>query len=170
MIRLLGCTMLLFASSALGFGAAAALKERVRELEGLILSLKLMELELSNKRTPLPELLQQITNCSTGKIKLFFELCHSKLINNNCGIFSEIWRSAVEESNLHIRERELLLLKEVGNILGRYDAESQCIAIRDLRERFWVFQTEANEQYSRMGSVYSTLGITGGSLLMIVLL
>ena len=79
MIHMIGGAMLLCASTVLGFGAAGILKERVRELEGLILSLKTMELELSGKRTPLPELIQKVKSSSRGQITQLYLLCEEYL-------------------------------------------------------------------------------------------
>jgi len=170
MIRLAGCIMLLASSTALGFGAANSMKERIKELDSMILSIRAMELELAARRTPLPELLKRAGHCASGRINLFYNLCESRLGKSEGVIFSEIWKAAAETVELHIKEQETMLFLEVGNILGRYDAGSQCAALQTAREQFAGFAENAKEQYSRMGRVYSTLGIAAGALLMIVLI
>ena len=170
MIHLIGGAMLLCASTALGFGAAGVLKERVRELEGLLLSLKTMELELSGKRTPLPELIQKVKNCSRGQITQLYLLCEEYLKESEGTAFSDLWKKAVDKAELHLNDREITVLYEIGNVLGRYDSKSQCDALNAIQTRLTSFLEEANEHNSRMGRVYGTLGVATGALLMIILI
>ena len=170
MLRLAGAAMLLTASAALGFGAAGTLRARVNELEGLILSLKTMEWELSDRLTPLPELIRRSIACMNGVVKDFYLLCLYGLENRKEILFSSIWREAAESVPFHLDEHELSQLVDVGNILGRYDAASQCAALRESRARLNELLDHARGQKERLGRVYSTMGLTSGALLVIVLL
>lgn len=170
MIRLIGAAMLLTASAALGFSAAGALRSRVYELENLILSLKTMEWELTDRRTPLPELMRRVSACMSGIVKEFYLLCLSGLERRGETPFSQLWREAVESVPFHLTEGELAQLESLGSMLGRYDVESQCAALRETRERLGEQLAQARAEKNRSGRVYSTMGLACGTLLVIVLL
>ena len=170
MLRLVGAAMLLTASAALGFGAASTLNARVHELEGLILSMKTMEWELADRLTPLPDLLRRATVCMGGVVKDFYLLCLSGLERRKETPFLRIWCEAVRCAPFHLEGQELAELENLGSVLGRYDAASQCAALRESRERLNVLLAGAREQKEKMGRVYGTMGLASGALLAIVLL
>ena len=170
MLRLVGAAMLLTASATLGFSAAGALNARVHELESLILSLKTMEWELSDRLTPLPELLRRVTTCTNGTVKELYLLCISGLERRREVPFLRIWREAIQCVPFHLEEQELAQLESLGAVLGRYDAASQCAALRESRVKLNELLKSAREQKEKLGRVYSTMGLASGALLVIVLL
>lgn len=170
MLRLVGAAMLLSASAALGFGAAGRLKSRVYQLEELILSLKTMEWELSDRLTPLPELLRRTSACMAGIVKEFYLLCLDGLERRREVPFSQIWREAADGVPFCLEEHELIHLENLGSILGRYDAASQCAALRETREQLDQLLNQAREQARSAGRVYKTMGVASGALLAVVLL
>ena len=170
MLRLVGAGMLLAASAALGLSAAGELTARVRDLEQLILAIKSMEWELHSKRSLLPEVLRRTMSCMTGNVKEFYLLCISRLERKEGVPFSQIWEQAAEAAPLHLNDTDRALLLEVGRILGRSDADSQCIALKETRERLTRALEDAREEKNRMGRVYGMLGITAGSFLAIILI
>ena len=168
MLRLIGCAMLLCSSTALGFGAANILKERANELADLISSLRMAELEISERKTPLQKLLGKAASETTGKVNLFFTLCESRLRKGEDDEFSKIWTEAADAAEMHISQQENMILCSVGNVLGRYDADSQCYVLKTAREELISAHEEAKELSARMGRVYRMLGLTAGSVLAIV--
>lgn len=170
MLRMIGAGLLLAAAAAMGFGAAGELKTHVRELEQLILSLESMERELTNRLTPLPELLRRTAEGSGGRVGEFYALCAQALARQEERPFAQLWRQAMEAAGLRLEEDELGTLAELGNVLGRYDAASQSRALEEARARMGQALVRAKEQQSRLGKVYGTLGVTAGAFLVIVLL
>lgn len=170
MVRIVGAGMLLGASAALGFGAAGALKARVRELELLVLSLELMERELSARLLPLSELMSRAAQGVSGNVKSFYLLCEQGLERQRERSFSQIWQEAAEAAQLRIAEEDRQLLDSLGGVLGRYDCASQCGALAETRERLMGVLQEARTQRDELGRVYRTLGVAAGALLSIILL
>ena len=105
-----------------------------------------------------------------GVVKEFYLLCLSGLERRSEIPFSQIWREAAESVPFHLDEHELSQLEDLGNILGRYDAASQCAALCETRERLSRLLEKAREQKEKMGRVYGTMGLASGALLVIVLL
>lgn len=170
MVRIIGAVLLLSTSSMLGFSASRELKERVRDLEMMVVSFEFMERELKARLPPLQELLRLTSCVTTGCVKLFYLLVISRMDRQQERPFSQLWREAAEAAQLHITDHDLQILCDAGNVLGRYDAVSQCSALEEMRARLLIALKDAREQKNNMGRVYSTLGIASGALLSIILL
>ena len=84
--------------------------------------------------------------------------------------FSRIWHEAAESAAFHLSEQELSQLDHLGNVLGRYDAASQCAALRETRERLNRLLEDAQAQTKSAGRIYKTMGVASGALLAVVLL
>ena len=169
MIRVAGVVFLLGASAAIGFGTAEGLKLRVRELEMLISSLELMELELKTHLTPLPQLLRLGAKTTEKHVKQFYLLCTDGIDAKEDKSFFELWRAAAETIPFRLSEEDLRIMVELGGILGRYDAASQCNALVETRRKLFLALEDAKKQKEKLGNVYSTLGVAIGAILGIVL-
>ena len=77
---------------------------------------------------------------------------------------------ALRETPLRLDEGDRAVLKQVGGVLGRYDSDSQTVALGQAVQRLSQQQREAEERQGRLGRVYGTLGVTSGLLFAIVLL
>ena len=80
MIRWLGAALLLMGSSALGEGAAARLRGRVRDIQGLTAGLEAMARTLSASLAPLDEMLQAAEACTGQRPAQFFHTCRRELL------------------------------------------------------------------------------------------
>ena len=154
----------------LGFGAAGELKARVRDLEMLAVSLEFMERELKACIPPLSQLLQRTSQVTAGDVKSFYLLCVSGMDRQKEQPFSQLWCKAAEAALLHMNAQDLQILCDVGTVLGRYDVASQCSALAEARGRLTGALKDARGQKNNLGRVYSTLGVTAGALLSIILL
>ena len=105
-----------------------------------------------------------------GKVKELYILCSNGMRNQKRRQFSQLWSQALDAVCLCLAEEETTVLSELGTVLGRYDCASQCEALRNTRERLNQSLSQAKENRARMGKVYSTLGVTAGAFLVIVLL
>ncbi|MCI2106959.1 MAG: stage III sporulation protein AB [Intestinimonas sp.] len=171
MLKLLGAFLLALGASGLGFGAAAQLRARVRALRSLTGALAQMERELSFRLTPTPQLFSQLAQQAQPPADLFFARCRDGLSELGDKTLSEVWREALaEESDLLLEPRTWQIMESLGSVLGRFDAEQQQQAIRGCVEelRLCLHQTEADS--TRLGRVYSTLGMGAGALMVILLL
>lgn len=168
-MRIAGAIMLLAASVMLGLGAAGILNARVRELEMLITSLEVMERELRMHLTPLPDLLRLTSSAVKGSVKEFYLLCIFGLERKKDRTFRSLWSESAEAAQLSVSKQDLCILEELGSVLGRYDAASQCSAICATREKLIQAFEEAKERKGKMGGVYTMLGVAAGGILSIVL-
>jgi stage III sporulation protein AB len=115
-------------------------------------------------------MMRRVTEQTKGKVSKFYALCELGLEAGESESFAAIWKEALSTAELHINQRENMILQNVGNILGRYDANSQCSALLTVRERLSSALEEAKELNERMGKVYRILGITAVAIFVIVAL
>ena len=75
MIRLMGAVLIAFGAAWLGLGAAAELGERVKRLEALSAGLELLERELWERGSPLPEVMEQLSRRTQEPARTLFARC-----------------------------------------------------------------------------------------------
>ena len=75
----------------------------------------------------------------------------------------------MEDSPLPLKEEDLQILRETGEVLGRYDGDSQRQAMEGLLARLEENLAEAREEEHRLFRVYVTLGAAAGLFACILL-
>lgn len=168
-MKWLGCVLALCACGALGWSAAAELKRRVSQLRAFLAALEEMERELCCRLTPMPELLAGLGERAPGEVGQFFARCAAQMEGLD-GPFAPLWDGALVRSGLCLTQEDLGVLAELGGILGRYDAPSQCSAIAQVKGRLEENLAGAAERRDRLGRVYGVLGLSAGAVLAILLL
>ena len=170
MTRWVGAALLLAGSSALGGWAVAQLRGRVRDLQGLTAGLEAMDRALSTSLAPLDQMLQEAEACAGQRPAQFFRSCRKRIPDLDGRPFAQLWDKALGETPLRLDDADLTVLRQLGNVLGRYDSDSQAAALEQAAQRLSLHQTEAEERQGRLGRVYGTLGVACGLFLSIMLL
>lgn len=171
MIKLAGALILMLGASGIGFGAAAQLRAKVSSLRALIGALELMERELSFRLTPMPDLLAGVAQKAQEPACYFFARCRDSLEQLGEKRLGELWRESLDaEADLLLSSEETLIMAGLGEVLGRYDGEGQRQAIQSALTELQHCQLRAEEDVSRLGRMYSVLGMTAGALTVILLL
>ena len=143
MTRLLGAALVVAGCVSLGLCAVAWLDGRVRDLGELAAGLDALQRELGWRLSPLPQALEGAAR--TG-------------------------REALNASSLRLRGEDKALLERLGGVLGRYDGDSQRLALEDAAAGLRTLQGAAADERSRLGRVYGVLGAAAGLLAVILLL
>lgn len=99
----------------------------------------------------------------------FFSAVCGRLCRLDQVPFGESWRQAVEELELLSPDAQAALLP-LGEVLGRYEADSQRKALEHVRQALEREEQRAQEERRRLGRVYQALGLSGGAFLVILLL
>ena len=169
MIRLMGAVLIAFGAAWLGLGAAAELGERVKRLEALSAGLELLERELWERGSPLPEVMEQLSRRTQEPARTLFARCAQACGQLDREPLTDAWRGLVEElDGLGPESRAALL--PLGEVRGRYAAQGQREALERARRALDRAQVRAEEEKTRLGRVYQVLGISGGGFLVILLL
>ena len=170
MLKLLGGVLLAGGAAAMGYSASAWLARRVRTLRAMLGALELMEREISFRLTPMDRLLDRLARGTPPPAGTFFACCRDGLERLGERTLAEIWREALEQTPLGLGAGELATLAELGELLGRYDAEGQREALSNARLRLEQDLRLAEEEREKKGRVCRALGLTAGAFLVIVLL
>lgn len=172
MFKLIGSLCIVFGCSMIGVIANKRLRDHVSVLQNLIAIVQTIESEISSQLSPIPAALQTAVNTIGNKNSACVAFINQVLIGleiKGPHVFPEIWRSSVADTLEVLNEREKNLLNELADKLGRYGAEEQLSALRTVRSGLSRFMQSAEEEKSRSGKVYMTLGTALGIALVIIL-
>lgn len=169
-MRWVGAVLLSAGSAALGLGAVVHLDSRVRDLRGLIAGLSAMERALTARLEPLDGMLSGAAESAEGRPQEFFQFCRRGVARLAGRSFAGLWESALEAVPLRLEEADLSILRQLGGVLGRYDADSQAAALLQAVKQLEEQLAEGQEQRRRLGKVYGTMGVAAGLFFTILLL
>ncbi len=169
MLKLLGTLCVMMGALWYGSGAVGELRRRALALEELHSGLVWLEEELTFRMAPLPGLLEQLGQSRRGETGLFFKEVTQLLTKDPESGLYPCWRQAMvrQLSLLHPEERQVLL--ELGQTLGRYDAQTQRQALAQGARRLAALRDKAGEEVRRLGKVYAALSLAGGAAVILVL-
>ena len=162
MIRALGAALVAFGALWAGWRAVEELRGRVRAAEAVIDGLELLERELWERGTALPELLEDLSSRTREPASALFSRCARACRELDRAPFGDSWRRLTPEG------RAALL--PLGEVLGRYEADGQRAALKRAEEALERERERAEKERDRMGRVYQTLSLAGGAFLVILLL
>lgn len=170
MIQLMGGLLLFCGSTAIGLGAAGALRKRTQALSSFLGGLTIMEAELQFHLTPMPDLLEKLAREAGGAAGAFFALCRKGLGHLEDTPLSLIWQEALQSRAGMLTEGDREVLEQLGAILGRYDLEGQLSAIGAAKQRLEECRRQAETRQTTLGRMYSVLGMTAGIMSVLLLI
>ena len=170
MMRLMGAALVVAGCGALGLRAAARLEGRVRDLGELAAGLDTLRRELGWRLSPLPDGLEAAGLALHGPAADFFAQCARRARAPDGQAFQEVWRAELDAAPLRLKPEDRALLERLGPVLGRYDGDSQRLALEEGAAGLRALQGAAADERNRLGRVYGVLGVTTGLLAAIVLL
>ena len=171
MLNALGAVLIIGATASIGLTGLWRLAARVRILGALIAAVESMKNEICDRMTPLPELLEQLSQEAEPPIDRLFSRALRQMEQIGARSFYLIWKEAVEESReLELTKEEQGSLIDLGRTLGRYDTEEQreafCYSLKRLEE----YRRRAKEERRTSGKVYAVLGFAVGVFVVVILL
>lgn len=170
MLKMIGAMCVIGGSIGFGMAGAGQLRAREETLGELCSAFAWLEEELSFSLTPLPDLLERLGQSRSGQVGEFFAQVSRTLKRAPEEGFRGAWRVAASGCCLGVlREEELCVVMGLGDTLGRYDAKSQCQALRLAGGRLEKFRQRAGEERSRLGRVYMALSVAAGLAAVLVL-
>ena len=123
MMRLMGAVLVAFGAAWLGLTAAAELGRKVRRLEQLSIGLELLERELWERGSPLPQVLEELSLRTGEPASTLFAQCAAACGRLDWEPFPDAWRRLVTELEGLAPEGRAALLP-LGEVLGRYEARA----------------------------------------------
>ena len=171
MLNAVGAVLIIGATAAIGLSGLWRLGARVRILAALISALEMAKNEICDRMTPLPELLERLSQETDPPVDLLFHRVQRQMEQIGARSFYLIWKGAVEESSeLELTKQEEKSLIDLGRTLGRYDTEEQRRAFDYILKRLEAYLKRAEEERRSSGKVYAVLGFAVGVFVVIILL
>ena len=125
--------------------------------------------ELAFSLRPLDQLMAGAQEGSQGPVADFFRACRQAFTAGGRESWADSWATALEATPLPLTPEDRRLLREAGDVLGRYDGESQRAALEALLARLEDQGAQAQAEAHRLFRVYLALGVAAGLFCLILL-
>lgn len=168
-LHIIGKILLLGGMSACGLFYALRLQKRVSCLREILLAVERLERELFFALLPVEELLRKMGESAHGMARRFFGGCEQRFHKRGEERLEDIWVSEMKAGYLPLEEEDLNILQEVGAVLGKYDGDSQKLALERIYGRLEEVLSKAKERSARQSKVYGILGVAAGVFCVIML-
>ncbi len=172
MLKLMGAVLVFGACSALGISARQELRKRVAAAESMLLALSLISSEISCRRTPMPEIINELSGNDDEVIKYVFSGLAGRIKEQNGLSLGYLWSANLRSASGHIGlgKAECGILCSAANYLGRYDAEEQVAGLEHVSRLLSASRDAARQELMSKGNLYRTCGIAAGLLVILVLI
>ncbi len=171
MLKIAGCFLVIYASFMIGHAVGQYHGRMVRELEEILLFIRIIKGQIAYAGTELPELMADSADRLNGTVKIWVSDMASQLENTGDRSFFDIWdRSMVILRDLSALKSDMLDdVDRLGRILGDMDVEAQL-------SRMELVENILKDRYEREKSrdsgicrLSNSLGILGGVFVVIML-
>ena len=171
-MKIIGCSLVILSSGALGIWKAEQWREHRRTLEQLRKMIVLLKGEILYAHAPLDEALSHVARKSEESVLTqIFERTAERLGKQEGVRFFEIWKQEIDAAGkaLILSEKEKQEMKELGEHLGYLDLEMQertiALYLEQLEQAIGFYREHEREQTK----LCTSLGIMGGLFLAIVM-
>lgn len=171
MLKVIGAVLILFSGTMFGFYQAAMLSRRPKQIREFIHALQRLETEIVYGLTPLTVAFHKLADQLAHPAAGLFRQAAEALAATTDRSAGEIWRQAAEEQWKYsaLKDSEKQILLQLGHTLGRSDREDQ---VKHLRLAVSLLQAEertAQEDQRRYESMWKSLGVLMGALVVILM-
>lgn len=169
MMKLVGATLILIGSGAIGFMMAAGYRNQGMALQQLLRALEYMGCDLQYRMTPLPELCSGAAQVCTGCVKNVLHSLSDELDKQAAPDAVAGMKAVVSQyPNLPGKLQECLVL--LGDSLGRFDLSGQLQGLTSVKKQaqMELEQLRANQDLRLRN--YQTLGLCTGAALVVLFL
>lgn len=172
MLKLIGASLILLATTLVGIYFAKKLSDRTEQLRELLMSLQILETEICYGVTPLETAFKKMSFKESGIIGQLFSRCAYYFQSLDGASTYECWTKSLTEitPKLALEKSELEWLAHFGQIVGNSDREDQQKHIQLMMTHLKNREVEAREEQLKYEKMYKTLGFLAGVLLVILLM
>jgi len=169
MIKLAGAILLITGTVLCGYMSVSKMHRRVKSLNSIAASLSLMESEIADRLTPIPELMEILSDDTFYPASFIYSGVAKRLGMLGEVSFSEIWCMAVDDENaLMLSPEERKLLRGLGFSLGKYSIYEQKKAVEYVRRKMEEHALRADAEREKNARVQAVLGLAAGIFTVII--
>ncbi|MXQ55127.1 stage III sporulation protein SpoIIIAB [Shimazuella alba] len=171
MLKLVGCILLLFATTGIGFILAGKLAARPKQIRRLISALSILETEIHYSSRNLSTACSHIGDRDIEMISELFRQMALRLTTMDGAATYECLKLAVQDwwptSAMKTSEKEVFL--QFCKTLGNSDRSDQLTHLALAKQNLQVEEQKAREEQFQYEKMVRTLGVLAGALLIILL-
>lgn len=171
MLKVLGCIMILCASTGIGFTYGEGFKKRTKQLNEIQRCIHQLQNEIVYTHTPLPEAILDVSKKSSSPIKNIFEEVSSLLFFNEVDNVYQAFKNVMEnqKDNLNLKKEDIDIIFDFAKTLGESDIEGQqrmfALSLENLKKQLKSSEDLMNKNVK----MYRYLGFSLGAMLVIIL-
>lgn len=166
-IKIILLVLLFCSSTTIGLLIASKYNNRVKQLKEIKKGLNILETKIKFTAEPLPEVFHELGQSMEGIVGAIFQMASNKMNIQNA---TQSWEEALQENKTSLLKEDIDLLKGMGKLLGKTDLEGQISEI-ELTKTFLDTQIKrAEKECEKNEKLYKTLGLVGGTALVIILI
>ncbi|NHN28845.1 stage III sporulation protein SpoIIIAB [Paenibacillus agricola] len=171
MLKLLGAILILLSATLFGFYQAQQFARRPKQIADLVRSLQRLETEMVYAMTPLPQALQQLAHTCPAPVSLLFRYAAEELKHAAGRTVQHIWGEAIAIHWKHtaLKTGEQDIARQLGTTLGLSDSNDQVKHIRLAIHQLEGELDTAVEERKRYESMWRSLGLLMGALIVILM-
>ena len=165
MLNLLAGGILFLCSAYIGLQIKRHFKRRRDFFDDLIVFIDMLTDEISFLKSPLPKILERVAQERQGDLAEML-ISYSELIQSGQDTGQQSLQNALNLSRLTTGEKDVVLTFLAG--LGKTDAKTQLMALKNYRNKFEQNHKEAEKKFKSTGVLAYKLGILVGIAAMIM--
>ncbi len=155
------------ASTFLGILFSKKYSNREKELKEMKSALNMLSTKIKFTYEPIPNLFLEISQKIGGNVGKIFSRAANRMKEESAG---EAWINAFSDVQNNLLEEDVVILKNLGRLLGQTDVEGQISEI-EVVNQFLDSQLEsARHEKLKNEKMYRTLGIVCGLTIAIILI
>lgn len=171
-MKIAGSVLVITATTLLGMGKAAELKNRYVQMEYLRQLFCQIQSEIRYARTPLGEIFSGIGGQAEEPYRTWLLKMSREMEKKDENTFSAIWAQGVRRylADSGLAGEDILRLAEFGSRFGSADAQLQIKTIELYLSQLSFTMSELQRESGTKAKLYRCLGVMGGMLIAVMLL
>lgn len=171
-IRIIFNSLILIITSIMGFMFGNIYSKRAKSLLDLQYCIRVLQSEIINGSTPLPEALENVSLKGRGSIAKLFKLIKEDLITEKREdiYISFSLQEEILKNRYAFNSQDIEIFLYLGKILGKTNSKDQDKNMKFIINQLENHYIEAEEEKSKNTKLYRTLGFLTGLGVVIILI
>ncbi|OCA86346.1 MULTISPECIES: stage III sporulation protein SpoIIIAB [unclassified Bacillus (in: firmicutes)] len=171
MIKILGAVLIVIATSLIGFEVSKKLITRPKHIRDLRAALQILEAEIMYGHSPLKEAVLTLAKQIPAPVSILFSDFAGRLGSANQSV-SAAWGESLEvvRKQSELQQKEIDILLQFGETLGRHDRESQQKQIQLALVHLEREEADAVDKQVKYDKMARSLGFFAGLLIAILMM
>lgn len=172
MIKVTGALVIIFSCTYIGINISNKYRQRVKELLEIKRIVGIMLGEIRYSLTPIPNIFQIMIDKTDGVFKKYFIVMDAEVSDYSGLALKDIWNNNLKilKDNTCLNSNDIELFSMLGNNLGFLDKQMQIDTINLYIEQLSDQIIESKAALKDKTRLFSSLGVLGGILIVIVLI